>query len=61
MEPRFSAAYNTRGAIYYDTRIYDHAISDATKAIELDPTNAVAYASRGAAYLRKRADKESDF
>jgi tetratricopeptide (TPR) repeat protein len=46
-------AYNNRGVAHLDKRQYDQAISDYSKAIELNPKDADAYKNRGAAYLDK--------
>lgn len=39
-----------RGCAWYHKRKYDQAIADFTEAIRLDPTNALAFNNRGAAY-----------
>jgi Flp pilus assembly protein TadD len=41
-----------RGLAYYLKGMYALAIADLDKAIELDPTEAVAYNNRGAAYMK---------
>ena len=43
-----------RGLIYLSKREYDLAITDWTKAIELDPDDAVAYLNLGVVYAGKR-------
>ena len=42
---------------------YDKAITDYTRAIELDPKSAIAYTARGLAYLKvgKQKEAEADF
>lgn len=47
-----AAIYNNRGLAYYDLGQYTQAISDYTKAIELNPKDAVAYNSRGITYKK---------
>jgi tetratricopeptide (TPR) repeat protein len=44
-------AYNNRGCAYCQIGEYDQAISDFTKAIEINPRLAQAYNNRGAAFL----------
>jgi tetratricopeptide (TPR) repeat protein len=48
--PKYAAAYETRGAIYSRREQYDQAISDFNRALEIDPGFAEAYFSRGRAY-----------
>lgn len=54
LKPDFSAAYNHRGATYYNKKEYDLAIQDYTKAIEIKPDYANAYHNRGGAYHDKK-------
>jgi tetratricopeptide (TPR) repeat protein len=49
-----AAAYNGRGAAYFEKDDYDHAIADYTEAIKLDPKFAAAYGNRCFAYFLKR-------
>ena len=46
--------FNNRGAAYYYKNELDHAIKDYDRALQLDPTMAVAYCNRGLAYYKKR-------
>ncbi len=46
--------FNNRGAAYYYKNDMDRAIMDYNRALQLDPTMAVAYANRGLAYYKKR-------
>jgi tetratricopeptide (TPR) repeat protein len=46
-------AYINRGNAYARKGLYDKAISDYNKAIELDPSNAKGYVNRGIAYFGK--------
>jgi len=46
--------YGTRGNAYYQKNDYDHAISDATEAIRLNPKSAVAYTNRSLFYAGKK-------
>ena len=48
-----AAAYFNRGKAYYDKGQYDQAISDFTKALEIDPRFAVAYHFRAMVYAKK--------
>ena len=52
-------AYNDRGISYGEKGQYDQAISDFTKALELNPRLAEAYSNRGAAYYFKREYEKS--
>ena len=58
-----TAFYYNRGNDHRDKGKYDEAISDYTKALEIDPTLAEAYGNRGTTYGRKgQYDKAiSDF
>ncbi len=47
------AAYNGRGAAYFEKGDYEHAIADYTEAIKLDPKFAAAYGNRCFAYYLK--------
>lgn len=59
--PKYAAAYETRGTIYSYKEQYDQAISDFNRALEIDPGFAQAYLSRGTAYcLEKEYDKSWD-
>jgi PQQ-dependent catabolism-associated CXXCW motif protein len=55
--------YHRRGTYYIDTKQYDEAISELTRAITLSPEHADAYYRRGKAYVSKQAFAEarSDF
>ncbi len=46
-------AYYNRGLAYFEKGQYDQAISDYTKALEINPRYARAYYDRGSAYARK--------
>ena len=54
-------AYSARGLVYYDRGDDDRAITDFSKAIELDSQNADAYNNRGMAYFRKGDDEAQNF
>ncbi len=50
VDPKYTNAYNNRGAAYVDLGEYRKAIDDFTKTIKLDPKHASAYNNRGIAY-----------
>ena len=52
-DPRFAAAYFSRGEGHYEQGDYDRAIAEYDQAIQLDPKFAIAYNSRGNAYAGK--------
>ena len=45
--------YNNRGIAYSDKGLYDQAIADYTKALELNPKDADAYYNRGLAFRKQ--------
>jgi tetratricopeptide (TPR) repeat protein len=45
--------YLRRGIAYYNDSQYDQAISDFTKALEINPRDADAYSNRGSVYREK--------
>jgi tetratricopeptide (TPR) repeat protein len=51
LKSRDAEVYNNRGFAYCEIGQYDQAISDFSKAIEINPRLAPAYNNRGAAYL----------
>jgi len=53
INPKYAAAYETRGIIYSSREQFDQAIADFNKALEIDPKYAEAYISRGRAYYFK--------
>ena len=53
LDPKYTAAYVSRGGAYHGKGDMDHAIADSTEAIRLDPKYATAYVNRGASYHRK--------
>ena len=42
--------YTNRGFAYNAKGMYDHAIADCNRAIEIDPNDSSAYNTRGVAY-----------
>jgi len=59
--PKYAAAYETRGVIYSLREQYDQAIADFNRALEIDPSFAEAYFSRGRAYyFKKEYDKSRE-
>jgi protein O-mannosyl-transferase len=48
-----ATAYTMRGAAYYNSRNYERAIEDHTRAITINPSYAQAYNNRGLACFRK--------
>jgi tetratricopeptide (TPR) repeat protein len=58
IESRDAEFYNNRGKAYYHKGQYDQAISDFTKALEINPRDDRAYYNRGFIYyLKKEYDK----
>jgi tetratricopeptide (TPR) repeat protein len=51
--PRKARCYSERGNAYKNRGNLNEAISDYSKAMEIDPNYAAAYNNRGAAYLKK--------
>jgi len=51
-----AAARSNRGNAYTKKHLYDQAIADYSKAIEIDPELAIAYGNRGLSYARKRLE-----
>jgi tetratricopeptide (TPR) repeat protein len=47
-------AYNNRGTLYYNQQKYELALSDYSKAIEINPNYANAYNNRGVVYALTR-------
>jgi tetratricopeptide (TPR) repeat protein len=59
--PKYAAAYETRGVVYSRREQYDQAIADFNKALEINPSFAEAYFSRGRAYyFKKEYDKSRE-
>ncbi len=52
--PTNATAYLYRGVSHFAKGLYDEAISDFTKAIEINPEYAECYTNRGIAYAEKR-------
>jgi tetratricopeptide (TPR) repeat protein len=59
MNPKDAEACVSRGIAYYKENLYDQAISDYTKALEIEPRYALAYVNRGIAYYFKREYEKS--
>ena len=55
--PEFAEAYQGRGLAYYHDERYELALEDISRAIELKPDLAVAYANRAALH-RKLGDTQ---
>ena len=51
--PDLADSYYKRSLAYRHKKQYDHAIADATKAIEANPSYAEAYYNRGYSYQMK--------
>jgi tetratricopeptide (TPR) repeat protein/predicted aspartyl protease len=51
-EPTDAAGYSRRGTAFSARRDYEHAITDLTRACELDPAEASYFYERGSAYWR---------
>lgn len=60
--PDFSSAYFERGIVNGRLNLYPQAVSDFTKAIDLNPQDAAAFNNRGLAYARglKQYEKAID-
>ena len=52
LAPKFTSAYNNRGAAYNDSGQPERAIQDFDVAIRLDPQHVNAYRNRGNAYMK---------
>ncbi|CAF4159750.1 unnamed protein product, partial [Adineta steineri] len=52
--PNLVRAYLYRGCLKYSIRLYDHAINDLTKALQIDPSCSHAYYNRALCYIRRR-------
>lgn len=46
--------HNTKGVEYRKQGLFDKAIEEFTKALQLDPKNAAAYNNRGLSYEKKK-------
>ncbi|MDR2006124.1 MAG: tetratricopeptide repeat protein [Acidaminococcales bacterium] len=53
MSPNFAKGYIDRGIVYHKQKMYDEAIADFSKAIELAPENTTTYYNRSASYRAK--------
>ena len=53
LNPKYAAAYESRGRAYYNKEQYDKAIADLNEAIELNPMCGEAYFFRGIAYFSR--------
>jgi tetratricopeptide (TPR) repeat protein len=59
--PNLAEAYNNRGVTYYGQGDLERAISDYSKAIEMNPNDVVAYYNRASAYCDyKKPDQAID-
>lgn len=50
LKPNDAAAFRARGHVYEDSKVYELAIADFSKAIANDPKNGFAYQTRGKIY-----------
>jgi len=53
LSPNLVRAYLYRGCLKYSIRLYDHAINDLTKALQIDPSCSHAYYNRALCYIRR--------
>jgi tetratricopeptide (TPR) repeat protein len=53
LSPNLVRAYLYRGCLKYSLRLYNHAIIDLTKALEIDPSCSHAYYNRALCYIRR--------
>ena len=59
MEPKMAPIYADRGRVYFLKGLYDQAISDCSKALELLPTMDIAYHIRADSYNAKGMKQEA--
>ncbi len=59
LDPAYAEAYNNRGNIYMQKRLFDKALADYSNAIKADETLTKAYYSRGLIYKEKMALAEA--
>lgn len=50
MSPKYALAYAYRAGVYFNQNNFNQAVTDASLSIELDPTQALAYVTRGMSY-----------
>jgi tetratricopeptide (TPR) repeat protein len=53
LDPKFGAAYSSRGRVYHEKGDLDEALADYCKAIELDPNFEATFVVRGGVYHEK--------
>jgi tetratricopeptide (TPR) repeat protein len=54
-----SRAFRNRASAYVHTGKFDQAVSDCTEAIKIDPNYAMAFFTRGQAYVKLGKTKEA--
>ena len=59
MDPDLSFAYNMRGSLYFQKQMYNEALDDFGRAIELTPRS-VFYKNRAAVYYALGKKREAD-
>ena len=60
INPRYSEAYNNRGAVRFTEGKLEEAIADFDRAIESNPRNAEAFMNRGLARLLQGRTEEAE-
>ena len=53
LNPNLVRAYLYRGSLKYSLRLYNHAIADLTKALQIDPSCSHAYYNRALCHIRQ--------
>lgn len=54
LNPKYTMAFNNRGAAYAKKKAYDQALADYNQAIALDPKSAYTYSNRATTYMQQK-------
>jgi len=60
LDPKSSDAHAARARLHNAEKNFEKALEDASKAIELDATNPLAYAQRALSFRNLGREKEAD-